>query len=68
MDHWIDIAKWLAAAVGTVLVIGGLIVGVLAWFLNHVDCSTLACAKNRFDRRRHTTSREPRAPCCRQCC
>jgi len=35
MTSWIDIAQWLAAVVGTVAVFGGLVVGVLAWFLNH---------------------------------
>ena len=37
MDAWIDIARWLVAAVGTVIVIGALLAGTLAWFLNHPD-------------------------------
>jgi hypothetical protein len=37
MDAWIDIARWLVAAVGTVIVVGALLAGTLAWFLNHPD-------------------------------
>jgi hypothetical protein len=37
MDSWIEVAKWLAIAVGAVAAIGALIVGILTWFLNHPD-------------------------------
>jgi hypothetical protein len=37
MDAWIDIAKWLAAAIGSIVVLAALVVGTLAWFLNHPD-------------------------------
>jgi hypothetical protein len=37
MDAWIDIAKWLAAGIGSIIVLAALGVGTLAWFLNHPD-------------------------------
>jgi len=37
MDQWIEIAKWLAAAVGFLIAIGSIVVGVFSWFLNHPD-------------------------------
>lgn len=37
MDSWIEVAKWLAMAVGAVAAIGVLVVGILSWFLNHPD-------------------------------
>jgi hypothetical protein len=37
MDLWIDIAKWLAAGIGSIVVLGALVVGTLSWFLNHPD-------------------------------
>jgi hypothetical protein len=35
MDRWIDIAQWIAAVIGVLLVIGVLSVGMLSWLLNH---------------------------------
>jgi len=37
MDTWIDIARWAAAVVGTLVAVGTLIVGAMAWLLNHPD-------------------------------
>ena len=37
MDFWIDIAKWLAAGIGMIVVLTALVVGTLTWFLNHPD-------------------------------
>jgi len=37
MDQWIEIAKSLTAAVGFVIAIGAIVVGVFSWFLNHPD-------------------------------
>ena len=35
MDRWIDIAQWIAAVIGVLLVIGVLSLGMLSWLLNH---------------------------------
>ena len=35
--NWIDIAQWLVAAIGAIIVVGALIAGVMAWLLNHPD-------------------------------
>jgi hypothetical protein len=32
---WIGIAKWFSIGVGALVAVGGLVVGVLVWFLNH---------------------------------
>ena len=37
MDSWIDITKWLAAGIGSIGVLAALVVGTLAWLLNHPD-------------------------------
>ena len=37
MESWIEVAMWLAIAVGAIAAIGALIVGILSWFLNHPD-------------------------------
>ncbi|GEM_PF-3839230 len=37
MNSWIDIAKWLAAGIGSIVVLAALVVSTLAWFLNHPD-------------------------------
>lgn len=33
MDHWIDIAKWIAAVIGVLLLIGA--IAILSWWLTH---------------------------------
>ena len=35
MNSWIDIARWLAAGLGAMVLLGTLVVATLAWFLNH---------------------------------
>jgi len=37
MDKWIAIAQWFVAVVGTLIVLGALLVGGMAWLLNHPD-------------------------------
>ena len=37
MDAWVDIAKWLAVVIGAIIFVGALVVGGLAWLLNHPD-------------------------------
>jgi hypothetical protein len=37
MDTWIDIARWVVAAVGAIIVVGALAMGAMAWLLNHPD-------------------------------
>jgi hypothetical protein len=37
MDPWIDIAKWLAGAIGVVAVLGASMVAAMAWMLDHPD-------------------------------
>jgi len=34
---WIDWAQWAAAAAGILLAVAALVVGALAWMLNHPD-------------------------------
>ena len=35
MNHWMDIAQWIAALIGVLLLIGVLSLGMLSWLLNH---------------------------------
>ena len=37
IDSWLKIAQWVAAGVGTLAVVGALVVGALSWMLNHPD-------------------------------
>ena len=37
MDNWIDIAQWVAAVIGCLIVVGALATGAMVWMLNHPD-------------------------------
>jgi hypothetical protein len=34
---WIDLAQWLAAALGTIVVMTAVVMGGMSWLLNHPD-------------------------------
>ena len=34
---WIDLAQWLAAAVGLIVAVAAVLVGGMSWMLNHPD-------------------------------
>lgn len=37
METWVAIAKWLLVSMAVIAVVGALVVGFLAWMLNHAD-------------------------------